>query len=486
MKKGSIGFSFSAKHPDAIAAAEKSAGMTLDGMSEETKKGVRAVIVRSIREGIPPHEAAKLIRNVIGMNAPQAQGTIGYRASLVASGLAPARVEKSLGIYAKRKIGERAETIARTETLSALNAGAVESWVHAQKAGVLSRAARKKFMTTPDERTCPICKPMNGQAQPFREPFVTPDGRKIHVPPAHPRCRCTVGEPREGRLVKPRLLSLSEILAQGTEFLREGTIIRTDPFPHHSRMSEILFEFQGTRRFGLFKQGDPLRESLATGIGRILNLEVPGLIIPPTGRVSSEAGILMEYVTSTIPLGVISSALAVLKDTPAMAVWPKIADASLFGFSVFDYLVGAADRHAYNFITKLPFEMLSPLRLLEAGGMDQNEWISESRHALSSLFTRPLSLISIDHEDTFYPFADLSFNVLGRYWKDKPGQLFSADARDLWISALSERRDSIFHLVEASGLSLREKTVIRSRFETLLAKLRLNTLGKFFAQVSQL
>ncbi len=87
---------------------------------------------------------------------------------------------------------ERADIIARTETMRASNEGQLEAWDQATEAGLLTGQEQIEWITTPDDRLCPICEPLDGETIPMGGEFDV-DGDKISAPPAHPRCRCTVG-----------------------------------------------------------------------------------------------------------------------------------------------------------------------------------------------------------------------------------------------------------------------------------------------------
>lgn len=123
------------------------------------------------------------------MTERQAQAAWSYRSSLIEQGLSMDRVNVLLKRYADKKITERSRTIARTETMAALNKGTLESYLEAQRQGYLSKDSTKEWIITPDERLCPICGKLEGVNVPMTKPF--PGG--FQHPPAHPRCRCTVG-----------------------------------------------------------------------------------------------------------------------------------------------------------------------------------------------------------------------------------------------------------------------------------------------------
>lgn len=184
----SLTFRFDGKNPASQAAAKRQAAKMITRVSRETKAAIRAIIVRSIREGIAPYDAARSIRELIGLNAPQAQAAETYREHLEESGLSSVRVEKLMETYVARKIRERAKTIARTEIAEALNIGVLEGWRQAQEDGWLPGKPKKEWITTPDEKLCPICGALEGKRVGLNANFSI--GRP--GPPAHPRCRCSM------------------------------------------------------------------------------------------------------------------------------------------------------------------------------------------------------------------------------------------------------------------------------------------------------
>ena len=122
-------------------------------ITSETRASIAAIIRRSIADGLSPIEAAKLIRGTIGLNRPQALAVANYRKSLVASGLPSDRVATLVNRYSDRQLSIRADMIARTEIMGALNAGALEGWKQAREKGYLTVNATKTWLTTYDELT---------------------------------------------------------------------------------------------------------------------------------------------------------------------------------------------------------------------------------------------------------------------------------------------------------------------------------------------
>jgi SPP1 gp7 family putative phage head morphogenesis protein len=83
----------------------------------------------------------------------------------------------------------RAELIARTEIMRAVNAGQREAWNQAVDDGLLTGDEQRTWIATDDELTCPICNDLDGETIGLDEQYS--DGSD--GPPAHPRCRCTEG-----------------------------------------------------------------------------------------------------------------------------------------------------------------------------------------------------------------------------------------------------------------------------------------------------
>lgn len=183
-------FRFDAKLPDAARVAQRQAAMMVTQVSKETERNIRNLIVKAITDGIAPQEAARAIRQTVGLNSAQGQAAMKYRTALLDTGLALDKVEKAFERYTDKLLSVRAETIARTEIMDALNEGKSESFLQAQADGYLTADATEVLITDPD--ACEeICLPLSGTTVPLGGEWE--EGR----PPFHPRCRCTtvIGTP---------------------------------------------------------------------------------------------------------------------------------------------------------------------------------------------------------------------------------------------------------------------------------------------------
>jgi SPP1 gp7 family putative phage head morphogenesis protein len=180
-------FRFDGELPDAVKAAKKRAAAMVTEVTAETQRAIRNAIALAIKNGTPPLQAAKEIRELIGLTSAQAQAVLKFRETMKKQGLTQAKIDAAAEKYSNRLLKERAERIARTEIMDALNAGQQAAWEQAQAEGLLSANATKEWIVTPDDLLCPECEPMEGQRVPLDEEF--PDGD----PPLHPSCRCTMG-----------------------------------------------------------------------------------------------------------------------------------------------------------------------------------------------------------------------------------------------------------------------------------------------------
>ena len=97
--------------------------------------------------------------------------------------LAASEVDLMVKNLAERTLRKRSETIARTESLGAMNAGRQEAMAQKIADGSIPAAAvTKVWRSTPSTRTRDTHLAMNGQEVPFEAPFVSPSGARLMYP----------------------------------------------------------------------------------------------------------------------------------------------------------------------------------------------------------------------------------------------------------------------------------------------------------------
>jgi hypothetical protein len=184
---------FNRTNPHAVQYAQDLAATMVTRIAGETRAAIRAIVATAFRDGHPIPLQARQIRPLIGLTDRQAIAVLNYRASLEGSGIRADRIDALVGRYARKKLTERAEMIARTETMAASNAGQDALWMQMRDAGLLNPAALRKWIVTDDDRLCPRCMAMVNQLVALDRPFGDPStGATLRWPPLHPRCRCTV------------------------------------------------------------------------------------------------------------------------------------------------------------------------------------------------------------------------------------------------------------------------------------------------------
>lgn len=200
-----MGLRFDVTNPYVLRAANELTADLIVGVTAETKMAVRRIIFESIRDGVAPRDAARQIRQIVGLTSSQAQAVGRYQKGLLDGGADFMTSERQAGKYAERLVRDRALTIARTETMRASNRGQQLMWTAARNEGLLPADFRQRWLVTPDDRLCPRCAPMGGREVQlgylFRETEtgVLPSQRKpaarpanVLSPPLHPRCRCVL------------------------------------------------------------------------------------------------------------------------------------------------------------------------------------------------------------------------------------------------------------------------------------------------------
>lgn len=175
---------FNVEDPHFQVAVEQAGATDIRGIEEETKQAVREIVGLARRSGWHPYEFAPLVRDTVGLTTRQARAVVNlYQGQQADQGEARAQILADR--YATRLQGQRAKTIARTETLKAANLGRIASFEQAANNGLFARdRAQLEWLAAMDDRTCALCAALNGERTPIGSTF---DGE---LPPRHPNCRC--------------------------------------------------------------------------------------------------------------------------------------------------------------------------------------------------------------------------------------------------------------------------------------------------------
>lgn len=214
-----VAFSFDARDPRAIIFARSQTATLVTRIDADQRLAIQAIMGRAFSEGLPPRVSARFLHGIMGLRHDWAQAPMNLAAELRAGHAAAAtarRLDAATKAQIRSRIGagtvtdefvdevvetyehalrrRRALDVARTEGLRSANAGQQESFVDAQRQGVLPQTARRLVVVTADDRlreTHAAVPDMNLDGVPIDEPFDTPFGALMY-PPWEPLCRCGI------------------------------------------------------------------------------------------------------------------------------------------------------------------------------------------------------------------------------------------------------------------------------------------------------
>lgn len=177
-------------------------------LTQSSREGIRVVIERSLSTGINPAKQARYIRQLVGLTDYQAQAILNFREQLETRqvlGFTPPgdrrlnaveqamvnrhmregtfsdeQIDQMVERYFQSMINKRANDIAHTEALNAINNGQQELWEQGLDQGIFDDNEDRKFwIVTRDDRLRPSHAAipfMNPNGVKIRSMFITPFG----------------------------------------------------------------------------------------------------------------------------------------------------------------------------------------------------------------------------------------------------------------------------------------------------------------------
>lgn len=156
------------------------------GVDAEWRRAAEETLRRAFVEGGHPYETARLLRDGLGLNGQQLAALDRFEAGARASGLSGEALARAVSRQEQRFLRQRAETIARTETLRAARQGQSETWRAAADEGILERDRTfREWVASSD--ACDICRELHGEIVRFDQPF----SNGSYEADAHVNCRCS-------------------------------------------------------------------------------------------------------------------------------------------------------------------------------------------------------------------------------------------------------------------------------------------------------
>lgn len=222
-----VGVSFDPTRQPVVGFTRKIRTDLVREVTKQQRDAIRAALEQGLESGMNPRDVARLFRGSIGLTAYQQQTVGNYRRALRTGSsdaldrslrdhrfdstveravtgdrvLTRAQIDLMTQRYGERALAARAETIARTEALSAVHAGNFEMYDQAYEDGTLDpQFVTREWNTAADARVRDSHIAMHGQTRGAKEPFLSGDGNKLMYPgdPSAPasdriKCRCAVG-----------------------------------------------------------------------------------------------------------------------------------------------------------------------------------------------------------------------------------------------------------------------------------------------------
>jgi hypothetical protein len=193
-------------NPLAVQWADTQGAARITEIGQQTMQAIRDLVTQSAQGGLDAYDLARTIKadHLVGLHSRQATAVENFRLQLEADGtLTDAAIDRRVARYADAQLRYRAQTISRTETMTASSEGQRGLWGAAvEQAQINTGLVVRSWITSPDERLCPICEALGEVTAPIGGEYVARvNGQEIRSagPPQHVQCRCSEGlVPAEG------------------------------------------------------------------------------------------------------------------------------------------------------------------------------------------------------------------------------------------------------------------------------------------------
>lgn len=202
-----VGVSFDPGNPRAAKLIREAAETVIIDLNESTRKTVFATLSEMQREGAGPAKMARAIQGNLGLTEKQLEAVANYRRLLEEGSkealrrqqrdrrfdpsvrrakerpLSQEQIDRMVESYKQTAIKNRAMTIARTESLSAVNTARLEAFRQSlETAGIDPNRAVKEWRSSRDSRVRDQHISLDGQRAMVDQPFIAPNGDSLLVP----------------------------------------------------------------------------------------------------------------------------------------------------------------------------------------------------------------------------------------------------------------------------------------------------------------
>lgn len=187
------------ENPEAAADADAAAMQLGSYLAASSSNAVMDGYHLNVNAKIPPKEAARRSVRAFGLTVPQMRTAFRIKDDGVKSSVPGAWLPK-IESFVGRAFGQRVLVLVDNSLRQVEHDAILKGWERGLADGTIPVTATKVWFTAADERTCPVCAPMDGAQIPVMDSFHLPDGNKVKTPGVHVNCRCTcelVTDPEE-------------------------------------------------------------------------------------------------------------------------------------------------------------------------------------------------------------------------------------------------------------------------------------------------
>ena len=182
---------FSLTNPNAVQFLEEFGADMVTNITPATRERIRLALKQAWADGLTPQQAAKRIREGLGLTAEMEVQKNKLIADMLAAGATEAEVEEYIAKWVEKKIRYRAQLIAENELVSAGNHGQEMLWDQAVQEGYIDPAkAKRRWVTTSGDKVCKYCNPMDGVEVGIYESWQTGLGPVSTPTDIHIHCHC--------------------------------------------------------------------------------------------------------------------------------------------------------------------------------------------------------------------------------------------------------------------------------------------------------
>lgn len=192
--------------PQAVQWANARAGEMVVSISDDMERTIRNYVAQTVQGDMDLPDLKRTLGWSIKLDPRRADAVERLRTKALKEGRTKVEANRVAREYSERLLASRADAIARTETMNALNFGQRAYWVSLANEGLIP-IDKAEWRWDNDLEPCVTCRAMAGAKIPFDGDFIEPStGRAVPHPPLHPNCRCTLA------LVTPGVADLSDLL----------------------------------------------------------------------------------------------------------------------------------------------------------------------------------------------------------------------------------------------------------------------------------